>query len=348
VRWLVVKFINLVIVLVIVTIVVAAIFTGPLAQREKQEIIQSTRQEVIQKYKSQNVNATELQRIINETIKLRLKAKGLDKPWYVLSLRYTKMLLTFRPLNATTLTTMWWPTQGDKNVMHIIIERLPYSILLFTTSSILTLLLAMPLALYAARRPGSILDSTIIAWSVFSVSMPWWWLAMVFIYIFSIKTHIFPTTYEVQREGIDWTNPIVVAKLGALPVLTVTLLSIGDTAFRLRNIFLDVFTEDFVNVARAKGVPESMVLRRHVMRAAAPPVVTVVLFSIVLSVFSGAIITELIFNWPGLGRLYWDAISANDVPVILELTYITTLLYLAVRFILDILYTLLDPRIRRA
>ena len=352
-RWVIVKFINLVIVLVIVTLVVAAVFTGPLAQREKQAIIHQTRQEIIQKFKGQKISPEELNQLVNKTAQLRIHAKGLDKPWYILTFRYTKMLLTFKPLNATTLSTRWWPTQGDKNTLHIIMERLPYSVLLFTTSSILTLLLAMPLALYAARKPGTLLDSTIIAWSVFSVSMPWWWLAMVFIYVFSIKTHIFPITYEVQLQAAQqqkniWTDPVMVAKLGALPVFTVTLLSIGDSAFRLRNIFLDVFTEDFVNVARAKGLPENMVLRKHVMRAAAPPVVTVVLFSIVLSVFSGAIITELIFNWPGLGRLYWEAISQNDVPVILELTYITTLLYLVLRFILDILYTLLDPRIRRA
>jgi peptide/nickel transport system permease protein len=346
VRWVIVKLINLIIVLVIVTMVVAAIFTGPLAERERNMIRQQVQQEAVFKKKSDpSLNITEY---VERVYRLRIHQEGLDRPWYILTLKYTKMLLEFKSLNATTLTTLWWPTQGDRNAMHIILERLPYSVLLFTTSSILTLLLAMPLALYAARRPGSALDSVIIGWSVFSVSMPWWWLAMVFIYLFSLKTHIFPMTYEVQRQGINWRDPVTVAKLGALPVFTVTLLSIGDSAFRLRNIFLDIFTEDFVNVARAKGLPENVVLRKHVMRAAAPPVVTIVLFSIVLSVFSGAIITELIFNWPGLGRLYWDAISHNDVPVILELTYITTLLYLALRFILDILYTLLDPRIRRA
>jgi len=346
VRWLIVKLINFAVVLVLVTIIVAAVFTGPLAERERLSIQQNTKQEIIMKYKGQNIPQDVLREIIENTTRQRIKAKGLDKPWYILSFRYTKDLLTFKALNASVLTTLWWPTQGSRNTLYIIAERLPFSILLFTTSSVLTLVLALPLALYASRRPGSPLDSTIIGWSVFSVSMPWWWLAMVFIFFLSVKTRIFPSPYTVRN--VDWTNPIELIKMSALPVFTVTILSVGDSAFRLRNIFLDIFNEDFVMVARAKGMPERMVLRKQILRAAAPPVVTIVLFSIVLSVFSGAIITELIFNWPGLGRLYWEAISQNDVPVILELTYVTTLLYLLLRFILDILYTLLDPRIKRA
>ena len=284
-------------------------------------------------------------KIIQVEVQKRVHRQGLDKPWYVLSMKYTKMLLLWKPLQATSLSTQYWPYQGDRNALHIILERLPYSVSLFTTSSILTLLIAIPMALYAARRPGGILDNTITAWSVFSVSMPWWWLAMVFIYLLTIKFKVFPSPYETN---IDWRDIVSVAKAAALPVFTVTILSIGDTAYRIRNILLDVFNEDFVTVARAKGVPEHLVLRKHVMRPAAPPLVTIVLFGIVLSIFSGAIITELIFNWFGLGRLYWEAIEQNDVPVIIELTYVSTVLYLVLRFLLDILYTLLDPRIRRA
>jgi len=303
--------------------------------------------------------------IVEAEVQVKIHQKGLDQPWFLLSLRYTKMLLTFQPLKANQLTTQYYPHQGDRNTLNIIIERIPFSVSLFTTSSILTLLIAMPLALLAARRPGNIIDNIITAWSVFSVSMPWWWLAMVFIYIFTVRYNIFPSPYDIQpdwgavfkipamlkgeadpAEVLAGIKSILVA--AALPVFTVTILSIGDTAYRIRNILLDVFNEDFVTVARAKGVPEHIVLRKHVMRPAAPPLITIVLFSIVLSIFAGAIITELIFNWYGLGRLYWEAIVKNDIPLILELTYITTLLYLIIRFILDVLYTILDPRIRRA
>ncbi len=272
-------------------------------------------------------------------------AYGLDKPWYERSLKYFWDLLSFKSLNSTVLTTRYWPTQGSHNAIDIVLERVPFSVLLFTTSSTLTVLIAVPLALWAARRPGSWIDNTVVAWSIFSVSMPWWWLAMVFIAFFTVKYHIFPQPWNVNVNFHDIKTLVDAA---ALPVFTVTILSIGDSAFRLRNIFLDIFNEDFVTVARAKGLPENMVLRKHVMRAAAPPLVTIVLFAIVLSVFSGAIITELVFNWPGLGRLYWEAIYAGDIPVVLELTYITTLLYLILRLTLDILYTLLDPRIKRA
>lgn len=374
VRWLAVKLINFLIVLVIVTFIVAAIFAGPLTDRQKQAIRQEMQQMVVgqlrqpggQQYKEyvinqyvKYLNENNLP-INNETLEqeaLRwwidkltqeeIHNRGLDKPWYIVASKYTKMMLTFQPVNSSaTLETrgFFLYKQGDKNAYHIILERVPFSILLFTTSSALTLLMAIPLALYAARRPGGLLDNTIVSWSVFSVSMPWWWLAMVFIYFFTQKYHIFPKV----TENIDPHDIGNLLSKAALPVVTVTVLSVGDTAYRMRNILLDVFNEDFVMVARAKGLPETVVLRKHVLRAAAPPIVTIVLFAIVLSVFAGAIITELIFEWPGLGKLYWDAITANDVAVLTVLTYVTTLLYLITRLILDILYTLLDPRIKRA
>ncbi len=339
-RWFIVKVINLLIVLVAVTYIVAAITSGPMAQIEI-NMHRHALQEAVRHI--EGLTPQEKQEWVNERLQAYIKSQGLDKPWYLLAMKYTVDLLKFKDLNATTMTTLYFH-QGSRKVLYIIAERIPFSILLFTTSSALTLLFALPLALYAARRPGGFLDNTITTWSIFSVSMPWWWLAMVFIYLFVYKWNIFAG----PSAQTDWRNPLDVLNRMALPVITVTLLSIGDSAFRMRNILLDTFNEDFVMVARAKGVPERNVLMRHVLRAAAPPIVTIVLFSLVLSVVNGAIITELIFNWFGMGRLYWDAISQNDIPVLVELTYITTLLYLITRFLLDVLYTYLDPRIRRA
>ncbi len=339
-RWLIVKVINLLIVLVAVTFIVAALTSGPMAQIQIDQYKQGLQQAV---KNIPGLTPKERQEWVQEKLQEYITSQGLNKPWYYLAVKYTWQLLKFEDLNATTMTTQYWH-QGSRKVLYIIGERIPFSIMLFTTSSVLTLIFALPLALYAARRPGGKVDNTIVTWSVFSVSMPWWWLAMVFIYLFAYKWHIFAG----PGAQTNWKDPVDVLNRMALPVLTVTLLSIGDSAFRMRNILLDTFNEDFVTVARAKGVPERMVLMKHVLRAAAPPIVTIVLFSLVLSVVNGAIITELVFNWFGMGRLYWDAIEKNDVPVLVELTYITTLLYLLTRFALDILYTYLDPRIRRA
>ncbi len=339
-RWVLVKLVNLLIVLVIVTFIVVAIFAGPMAEIEKIRLEDVIRQQVMR----DTTIPSELKfKIVQKRLQEAITARGLDKPWYYHALRYMKNLLLLKPLNATVLASGYWH-QGSRNVHYIIGERIPFSILLFTTSSIFTLLFSIPLALYAARRPGSIVDNLITSWSVLSVSMPWWWVAMVFIWIFAYKYHIFAGPDAIT----DWRNIKDVLNRMALPVITVTIMSIGDTAFRIRNILLDIFMEDFVSVARAKGMPETIVLRRHVLRTAAPPIITIALFAIVLSVVSGAIITELVFNWYGMGRLYWEAIRANDMAVLIELTYITTLLYLVVRFILDLLYVYLDPRIRRA
>ena len=375
-RWLAVKLVNFVIVLVVVTFIVAAIFAGPLTQRQIQAIREQTRQYVMGQLTQPSVGPAFRKQIIqeyidylksigkykpgmkisdsdaigwyiNKLVEEEIIRRGLNKPWYIVAFRYTKMMLLFEPVNSSsTLQTrgLFHYKPGDRNAYHIIFERVPFSVLLFTTSSALVLLFAIPLALYAARRPGGVVDNTIIGWSVFSVSMPWWWLAMVFIYFFTQKYRIFPpVTSNFNVHSI--TNLLAKA---ALPIITITVLSVGDSSYRMRNILLDIFNEDFVMVARAKGIPETTVLRKHVLRAAAPPIVTIVLFSLVLSVFSGAIITELIFEWPGMGKLYWDAIEANDVAVLTVLTYLTTLLYLLTRLALDILYTLLDPRIKRA
>ena len=373
-RWFMIKLANFFVVLILVTLIVAAIFAGPLADRQKQMVRQEIQGEIQMMLRDPTMGKALLEEIINEyteylksegkytgsideneaiqwyinkEVQYEMARRGLNKPWFIIALYYTKSMLTFEPVNATSaLETrgFFFFKAGDKNAYHIIFERVPFSILLFTTSSILTLLLAIPIGLYAARRPGGIVDNIIVSWSVFSVSMPWWWLAMVFIFLFTYKFEIFPRV----TENIDPSDIRNLVSKAALPVLTVTVLSVGETAFRIRNILLDIFNEDFVLVSRAKGLPETMVLRKYILRVAAPPVVTIVMFAIVLSVFAGAIITELIFEWPGLGKLYWDAITANDVALLTVLTYVTTLLYLIVRFILDILYTILDPRIKRA
>ncbi|MEM1677317.1 MAG: ABC transporter permease, partial [Nitrososphaerota archaeon] len=112
-----------------------------------------------------------------------------------------------------------------------------------------------------------------------------------------------------------------------------------------RTIVLNIAQEDFVNAARARGLPEELVRRRYIMRVAAPPILTNVILGLATSI-SGAILTETIFNWPGLGRLFYDAVLVMDEVVVIALTYIFTLVYIVARFLLEVLYIILDPRVR--
>ncbi|MGY0287966.1 MAG: ABC transporter permease [Candidatus Methanodesulfokora washburnensis] len=123
------------------------------------------------------------------------------------------------------------------------------------------------------------------------------------------------------------------------------LVSFGAWAYVTRSLVLGTLQEDFIMVARAKGVPERRVLYGHTLRAAAPPILTNTLLALIGSM-GGAVITESVFNWPGLGRLYWIAIEEFDVPVLLGLTTVFTMLYLAAFVLQDLIYGLLDPRVR--
>ncbi|WP_167827840.1 ABC transporter permease [Pyrolobus fumarii] len=342
-RWLVTKALTIPIVLFVVVSILVALTTPILDQIMMKSIEVEIRRAIFTNPQYANV-PMEIKLQMAERMKEELiKALGLDQPWYVKMIKYTFSLLTFQPIYARVLTTRII-NPGSPDAYLIVLERIPFTVYLFTTSSILTMALAIPLGLLAARRPGGIIDRMISTWSIFSISMPWWWVAMVMIWVFAYQLRIFPGP-EYQT---DWTNPVSVAYRAALPVLTITLTSTGVVAYRIRSILLDILTEDFVMTERAKGVPERMLLFKHVLRVAAPPIVTMVLLTIVLSIVSGAILTEAVFNWFGLGTLYWEAVVSNDIPVILVLTYISTLLYLITRFVLDILYTILDPRIRRA
>ena len=130
-----------------------------------------------------------------------------------------------------------------------------------------------------------------------------------------------------------------------LPVITLVLVSLGAWIYTVRTMVLNTAQEFFVTVARAKGLPEGRVMRRYILRVAAPPIVTNLVLGLAASL-GGAILTETVFNWPGMGRLYYDAILTADETVIVALTFMFTLLYVVSRFALEVLYVILDPRIR--
>jgi len=120
---------------------------------------------------------------------------------------------------------------------------------------------------------------------------------------------------------------------------------VGAWIYVVRTLVLNTTQEFFVTVARAKGLPEGQVMRRHILRVAAPPIVTNLVFAFI-GVLGGAILIETVFRWPGMGRLYYEAILAADESVIIALTFIYTFLYIIARFLLEVLYIILDPRVR--
>jgi peptide/nickel transport system permease protein len=226
-------------------------------------------------------------------------------------------------------------------------ERLPRTILLFTTATIISAIIGIILGLVAARKRGSFIDKFVTFAALISASFPMWWIGMIMIEIFAYGLNLFPsggmTSIPPPKEPLAYVADVLYHM--TLPLLTIVLVSFGGWAYVTRSILVGATKEDYVLAAKARGLAEKSILFRHILRPSLPPILTMIALSLAASL-SGAIITEIVFNWPGMGLLYWQAIETLDIPVILGLTYIFTLVFVVAMLILDILYIILDPRIR--
>lgn len=309
------------------------------------EIRREARQEVILNPKLQGLPREEIERRINELAQERIISAGLDKPFYQRAPKYLLQVITWDFGSAQFLTS----DSGSTRVRDIIFERLPRTALLFTTGSILSVLVGLAVGLLMGRRPGSLLDRSMTGFAMASYSLPLWWTGMLMILIFSTQLRILPpggfVSVPPPEDSILYGLDVLRHML--LPLITMLLVSFGGMAYVTRNIIVGVFQQDYIFTARARGVPERIITYRHALRAASPPIVTIAGFSIVFSIF-GAIISETVFNWKGMGLLFWEAINMQDVPVILGLTYVSIFLYVILIFLLDLTYAFLDPRVRAA
>ena len=268
---------------------------------------------------------------------------GLDRPWYR---RLPGMVLRVMKLDLGESRTLR-SFNGSSKVTDLVLERLPYTMLLITTSTVITSVLGLWLGVLLATKAGSITDRIASYLSAISNSVPAWWAGILLILLLAFKLRLLPA------GGLHSTPPpeaglIRFADLlwhSLLPILTLTLVSLGGWVYTVRTMVLNTAQEFFVTVARAKGLPEGRVMRRYILRVAAPPIVTNLVLGLAGSL-GGAILTETVFNWPGMGRLYYDAITTADESLVVALTFMFTLLYVAARFLLEVLYVVLDPRIR--
>jgi len=283
-------------------------------------------------------------KVFNTRYNASLNARGLNEPFFQRTIRYTLEALTLQLGRAAKLTD----TSGSPEVYDIIGERLPRTILLFTTASILSAAAGIWLGLVMARKSLSYFDRGMTVFSISTYVVPPWVYGIFFILVFAYSIRIFPPGGWV---GVPAPPPGSLAYYGdilyhlLLPLMTVTLASFGQWSYTTRNLVMQIMDEDFVTAARARGLPERTVLYRYVLRAASPPIVTSLALTMIAS-WTGAIITETVFNWPGLGQLFWLAITQTDPPVIIGLTAIYAVLLVITVFILDLVYGLLDPRVK--
>jgi peptide/nickel transport system permease protein len=269
---------------------------------------------------------------------------GLDKPWYRRLLPQVWRVMTLDLGRARSLRT----AEGSNKISDIVLERLPNTVLLLTTATVITAIIGLLIGVRMATRVGSRLDRIVAYFAAISFAVPAWWLGILFILIFSFRLDLLPAggMYSTPPpEGFP-ARQLDLVKHALLPIMTLVLVSVGPSIYSVRTMTMTVAQEDHVLLARAKGLPEGWVTRRHVLRVAAPPIVTGLILGLAGSL-SGAILTETVFNWRGMGRLFFDAFSGQpDEGVIVALTFLFTLIYVVARFILDILYVVLDPRVR--
>ena len=260
---------------------------------------------------------------------------GLNQPLYRQLISYVEQVA------HGNLGTSYYLQQP---VSRLFAQRLPRDLLLLGASTVLALLISLPMGIYQAVRRGGITDNLLGAASFTLYCMPAFWIAVMLVAVFAVQTHVF---LPEAPAGTSVGSMLAQPRALALPVLTLTLIQVSGFSRYMRSAAIDVLAQDFLRVARAKGLPERLVLSRHVLRNALLPVVTIVGLSLP-GLVTGAIVVEEVFNYQGMGLLFFDAATHHDFPVLLGSTLIVGVATVAGSLLADIAYALLDPRIRYA
>ena len=280
---------------------------------------------------------------INNQTQFRSKIAGLDQG----SLSPSNLI--HRIISVMTLdlgrSQFFTTDYGSSNVRDIIFEKVPKTILLFTTATICVTVIGIFLGTYVAGKEGSWWDKSNSIFAIFSNSFPSWWVAMLMILLFAYTLHIFPARATPLSSPSDPTYVLDLLYHMALPLITLIIVSFGAWAYIVRYFLINILNEDFIHAKRTMGISRRRILYSHALRNAGPPIATAVGLALAAS-FGGAIILEAVFDWPGMGKLYYDAIGVLDVPIIIGLTFVSTIIFLVTIFITDISYTLLDPRVK--
>ena len=288
------------------------------------------------------LSSEEKNQLIKDRVALEEKRMGLDKPFIVRSFSFLKDAMT---LNLG-FAEMMYSDSGSKQVRLILLERLPPTLLLWGLSNLVLFFMSLFAALFLSRRYGSKLDRLTITLAPTS-SVPAWFYGIFLILIFAAVLQIAPFGSMVDAPPPEDTlgYALSLGKHLALPVTAIILSTFFLTTYNWRTFFLIYSSEDYVEMAKAKGLSDRDIERRYVLRPTLPTIITQ--FALMLiTLWTGAIILETIFNWPGLGRTLYRAIGLFDTPVIVGSTVIYAYLLAITVFLLDFIYAVVDPRVR--
>lgn len=233
-------------------------------------------------------------------------------------------------------------------VTEIIAERLPNTLILMLTTEVVILFFSLFIGIYSAIRQYSLFDHVFTGLSFIGYSMPIFWLALIMMFVFAVYfkrwglPH-FPTV-GMYDLAVGKTIPQVLWHM-VLPVTTMSIMSIAGYSRFIRANMLEVIGQDYIRTARSKGLSERVILLGHALKNASLPLVTIVGMDLPI-LLGGAVVTESIFAWPGMGRLFWNAAQDTDIPVLMGVLTLISIAVVMFQIVTDITYTFLDPRIR--
>ena len=263
---------------------------------------------------------------------------GLDQPLYLQYLDYLKNVVTLE---------LGYSFREGMAVRDLILQRLGPTLLLMGTTIVLSIGVGILLGLVAAGRPNSLRDNVISIFALVAYATPLFWVGLMFILLFSIQLGWLPTSgmTNIAAFYTGWSKVVDVARHLLLPALTLSLFYMALYVRLMRSSMLEQSGMDYVVTARSKGLTERAITWRHVLRNACLPVVTMAGVQ-VGNLLGGSVVVETVFGWPGIGLLAFRALFARDLNLLLGIFFVAACLVIAVNIIVDVIYSMLDPRIR--
>jgi peptide/nickel transport system permease protein len=268
-----------------------------------------------------------------------MKDLGLDKPLYIQFIIYLQNVLTLN---------LGYSFVAPRPVATIIAERLANTLVLMISGNILSILMAVSLGVIAAWKRGSKIDLGSLISALTLTSMPMFWVGGIILLIFSVRLDLFPM-YGTTKIG--FIHPNFLSYLGDylhhlfLPMITMALVSFGGLFLIMRNSLMDVFSEDYILTAQAMGLSDRTIIFKNALKNAMLPLITIIAIRIGF-MFSGSILTETVFSWPGLGYTIYQAVEWRDYPILQGTFLIITILVVISSFVAELIYGYIDPRIR--
>lgn len=267
------------------------------------------------------------------------KSLGLDEPMYMQYLYW---------LGNTAQGNFGYSFTTKEPVSVMILDRLPQTLILMGAALGFTILCSLLFGIYSATHQYSVGDNVITTMSFIGYSMPVFFIGLGLIYVFAVGFRkaglpYLPTGADIwdQNNPVEWVRHLI------LPVITLSAISIAGYTRYLRSSMLEVKNQDYMRTAKSKGLSDRTTLYRHALKNASLPFVTVIGLDIA-ALFAGALVTETIFSWPGMGRLFWDHAEQGDFPVMMGILLISSVIVVFGQIVVDLFYTFLDPRIKLA